>query len=501
MIRCCAIGGRYSAGSKYSYSGLSWAGNSVLQSANDSVNGNWSYSYDDFNRVSTSSQTGQGFSYNYDRFGNRWKQNVTAGSGPQPQYTFNNNLNRPDPSTNIYFDSAGNVINDGSHQYTYDAENRLTKIDGGSTATYVYDPAGRRVQQTTATGDYEYIFDLQGEPVSQLLAGTNSTVTAEWFAAGRHLATANGSVYFNHVDWLGTERARTDVSGNVVETCTSLSFGDAHSCTGTDWSRMHFTGQEHDSESDLEHFQFRQYSNVEGRWMHPDPAGMAAVDITNPQTWNRYAYVANNPVSFVDPMGLNRDAAGCEWNNESNTLDCGGGVVDEWETCTAFCDGGGIGGVGGGAEGTDGGNVVGTIRKQTKIRCAAAVANDLSLANQPSLPGPSKPNALDKAVGYGANAVFGNTINGVIDFFDTVRTATNAAPVYVSLATNGVRLGVPGGGVLSQGVAGVAQDTVLKGAFSNMGIYASKTVANVVGGAKFAYDSLTFLYGLYKCTY
>jgi hypothetical protein len=42
---------------------------------------------------------------------------------------------------------------------------------------------------------------------------------------------------------------------------------------------------------------------VQGRWLVPDPAGLAAVDITNPQTWNRYAYVANNPLSNVDPLG------------------------------------------------------------------------------------------------------------------------------------------------------------------------------------------------------
>ena len=38
--------------------------------------------------------------------------------------------------------------------------------------------------------------------------------------------------------------------------------------------------------------------------MVPDPAGLAAVDITNPQTWNRYAYVANNPLNAIDPLGL-----------------------------------------------------------------------------------------------------------------------------------------------------------------------------------------------------
>ncbi len=40
------------------------------------------------------------------------------------------------------------------------------------------------------------------------------------------------------------------------------------------------------------------------RWISPDPAGMSAADPTNPQTWNRYAYVGNNPLSYIDPQGL-----------------------------------------------------------------------------------------------------------------------------------------------------------------------------------------------------
>ena len=51
-------------------------------------------------------------------------------------------------------------------------------------------------------------------------------------------------------------------------------------------------------------FLFRQQASSQGRWLVPDPAGLAAVDITNPQTWNRYAYVGNNPLSYVDPLGL-----------------------------------------------------------------------------------------------------------------------------------------------------------------------------------------------------
>lgn len=81
---------------------------------------------------------------------------------------------------------------------------------------------------------------------------------------------------------------------------------------------MHYTGQQWDSESNLHHFMFRDYSTTQGRWMKMDPAGLAAVDITNPQTWNRYAYVTNNPVSDVDPTGLvdPKHREGHWWNFE-----------------------------------------------------------------------------------------------------------------------------------------------------------------------------------------
>ena len=49
---------------------------------------------------------------------------------------------------------------------------------------------------------------------------------------------------------------------------------------------------------------YRTLHAVQGRWLSPDPAGRSAVDPANPQSWNRYAYVLNNPLSNIDPLGL-----------------------------------------------------------------------------------------------------------------------------------------------------------------------------------------------------
>jgi RHS repeat-associated protein len=65
-----------------------------------------------------------------------------------------------------------------------------------------------------------------------------------------------------------------------------------------------FTGQDQDTLSSLYDFWVRRQSSSQGRWISPDPAGTGAVDPATPQSWNRYAYVVNNPLALVDPFGL-----------------------------------------------------------------------------------------------------------------------------------------------------------------------------------------------------
>jgi RHS repeat-associated protein len=78
------------------------------------------------------------------------------------------------------------------------------------------------------------------------------------------------TTFFIHADLLGTERVRTNVSGGVYETCTSLPFGDSLARSNSDASPMHFTGKQHDFESGLDNFGARYYSPLMGRFVTTD---------------------------------------------------------------------------------------------------------------------------------------------------------------------------------------------------------------------------------------
>jgi len=90
-------------------------------------------------------------------------------------------------------------------------------------------------------------------------------------------------------------------------------YGETYVPAGSQ-SDVDFTGMRPDTQTGLYDFSAREYSTV-GRWISPDPSGLNAVDITNPQSWNRYAYVNNYPPTFTDPTGLCAQGAICPPSN------------------------------------------------------------------------------------------------------------------------------------------------------------------------------------------
>ena len=208
------------------------------------------------------------------------------------------------------YDSSGNLLNDGSKTYSYDAESRIHTVTNGSVVTtYVYDAAGRRVRKTVGSVTTDYLYNLAGQAVTEI-NGSGAWTRGEVFVGGKHLATyVSGTTYFNHADWLGTERVRSDINGAACETITSLIFGDGMATSGTcgDQSTRHFTGKEHDDETNLDDFGERYYSSQFGRFVSADwsdvPVAVPYADLTNPQRLNLYALVHDNPSTFADLDG------------------------------------------------------------------------------------------------------------------------------------------------------------------------------------------------------
>jgi RHS repeat-associated protein len=289
-----------------------YAPNSDILAANDSANLNWVYSYDDFNRLICSNLATNGtcasptnglatYTYDYDRYGNRWHQNGSLSM----QLSFSGNNNRMDSHS---YDAAGNLSNDVSHTYFYDAENRIIQVDGtlgacsSATACYVYNTSGHRVRKTTGGTSIDYLYDLRGREITEL-SSAGAWNRGEVYVGGRHLATYyNGTTNLIHADWLGTERVRTTAAGASCETIGSLPFGDGQTTSGScgDPSPLHFTGKERDLETGLDNFGARYNSSNFGRFMSPD---LGPFDLANPQSLNRYVLELNNPLRYVDLYG------------------------------------------------------------------------------------------------------------------------------------------------------------------------------------------------------
>jgi RHS repeat-associated protein len=144
---------------------------------------------------------------------------------------------------------------------------------------------------------------IYNRAIATLSLATNQAVS-NFSAITEKVATSPNpyvTTYYSG-DQIGSARMLTDYGGWPVSSATYYPFGPEPTPPG-DNNHYRFTGLERDQESGLDHATFRQLSSTQGRWMSPDPYD-GSMNPSNPQSFNRYNYVSNNPLRFTDPSGL-----------------------------------------------------------------------------------------------------------------------------------------------------------------------------------------------------
>jgi RHS repeat-associated protein len=280
------------------------------------------YTYDALNRLGSAAEangSGQTWTegYAYDRFGNRGLVEAqTKRLNSQAQLvaavddsnravlnpTISTTTNRVSQAGYDY-DAAGNMKCDPQHAcgpqpaqipyFAYDGENRIVAAGGAPQtggAGYEYDGDGRRVKTVAGAVATVFVNDgagrLAAEYSNQVQYGGTSYVTQDALGSTR-VVTGQGQEVRGRYDYrpFGEEVAegRGGYGGGSV--------------------RQKFAGYERDEETGLDYAQARHYTSARGRFTSVDPL-MASGQVGNPQTFNRYSYVLNNPLNVSDPTGM-----------------------------------------------------------------------------------------------------------------------------------------------------------------------------------------------------
>ncbi len=298
-------------------------GNIQLQTAwTPNMSATQNYIYDANNRLKSAQESetisgrgGPGWKqvFGYDTVGNRylsvpdsWGLGAPYAGTPQGLNWFASGSNRAsDPAQPWGYDLAGNLIGIPAlgQTFVYDAENREVSYSvGGLNTIYQYDGEGQRVVKTGGGQTTVYVYDAFGNLAGEYGPGVGNP------------CGATSTCYYTQ-DNLGSVRMLTDANGQNVRHYDYLPFGeDLFAGTGgrttgmgylptLDFTNPRFTGQMRDGESGFDFFHARYYGSYQGRFTSADP-GNAGADAGDPQSWNGYAYVSNNPLTSTDPSGL-----------------------------------------------------------------------------------------------------------------------------------------------------------------------------------------------------
>ena len=289
------------------------------------------YTYDDLYRLTSENNVSAtlvyGKTFGYDAVGNRETQTTTVGAIPagttnltagSEALTYDTRDRLLTQGANSYtYDANGNVLTkSGEAVYTWDVENRLTRVtmNDGRVIDHVYDVDGVRVKTITTTPGptpsvvtTNYLVDTSGG-LSHVVAEIDGANVAQVFyvRAGDELvalarpAGAGYTARFFHADGIGSIRKLTDETGTITDSYDYTAFGEQILHVGTDPQPYAFAGEPLDPNSGFQYHRARWMDPRVGRFAGMDPWAGNPFD---PQTLHKYLYAAADPHNRVDPTG------------------------------------------------------------------------------------------------------------------------------------------------------------------------------------------------------
>lgn len=242
----------------------------------------------------------------YDQFGNITQRLGWGAANASFTATYTNNRRN-----GFSYDLAGNLTNDLGQNFTYDATGQQVSASySGYTLTQSYDGDMLRVKKTE-NGITRYALRssmLGGQMVAEIayLSGSWTWLRGYVQLGGQLLAVQqDGVVRWVHEDPVTKTKRMTDAAGAAISTVVFDPWGGA---VGSPWTQnpgqqnRRFTTYERDA-NESDEAMMRRYNRWHSRFDQPDPYD-GSYDLTNPQSLNRYSYVQNDPVNYIDPTGM-----------------------------------------------------------------------------------------------------------------------------------------------------------------------------------------------------
>jgi RHS repeat-associated protein len=294
--------------------------------------------------------SGTAWRYHHDSLGNRL---LAQQQQPSDEMGRTTRLNYSGPASDrlaeVSMDPAGRPTADGERRYGWDAEGRLAEVSqpGKPASRFRYDARGLRVSKQVGGDNTHYLYDERRQRKAELDA--RGRVRREYVWLGTQLLAVidldtpravgaapsdlpgriaqfaattwrrwtghADTIVYVHANHLGAPVAMTDADAKTVWSAEYAPFGQLIGLTAPALTRvsapghpaveniegirldLRLPGQWEDHETGLYYNDHRYYDPRSGRYLNPDPSGLSG-------GLNAYAYVGNNPLGFVDPLGL-----------------------------------------------------------------------------------------------------------------------------------------------------------------------------------------------------